>query len=70
MFHRALQVKWVKTKKEEAQKPSQVDHTLEGKSAIVGYTIDKVVDKIGRIVLTYVIIDRIKQVLVANASKQ
>lgn len=68
MFNRSLQVKMVRTPK-EAVKADRVDDTYEGPIAIIGYTIDRIVRKAGNVAITYIVLDTLRQVLVAQANK-
>jgi hypothetical protein len=69
MLNRAIQVKLVKKDKKETTAPGQIDVTLEGKVAIVGHYLGEIVEKIGGAVITYVLVDTFRQVLVARAQK-
>jgi hypothetical protein len=69
MFNRTLQVKMVKSQKEEVQKHEPTELQFEKKVAVIsGYSWD-VLKKAGGVVLAYVALDTIRQVLVAKASK-
>lgn len=70
MFNRQLQVKLIKSKKEDAAKASQTDHTYEGKGAIFGYYLERAIDKAGRAAITYIVLDTVRQVMVARIQKQ
>lgn len=67
MFNRELQMKVVKTNKKQDTPADTTDVTIEGKVAIVTYTIDRVFRKIGIAVCAYVVLDTLRQVLVASA---
>lgn len=67
MFNRKLEVKMVKSNKEEAT-PAENTNKLQLVSAI-GYQFERIVNKAGRAALTYVVLDTVRQVLVARAEK-
>lgn len=69
MFSRELQVKMVKKNKKAPVTPDQSDTELQGKTAIVGFVLERVVEKVGNAVISYVVLDTIRQVLVARASR-
>lgn len=69
MLNRVIQLKLVKRSKHENAAPSQTDTNLEGKAAIIGHYLADSIDKIGGVVLTYIILDTIRQMLVAKAQK-
>ena len=69
MFNRALQVKMVKNDKAVAASPNRPDHNFEGKVAIIGSHLGKCVDKAGRALIAYVVVDTIRQVLITKANR-
>jgi len=69
MFNRALQVKLVKSKKEQAQL-TPPDISLEQKANIIGYYAERIAMKAGAVALSYVVVDTIRQVVVARALKK
>lgn len=70
MFNRALQVKVIKSKKEEPLTPTQTDVSFETKVAVLGYYVEKAVAKVGTAAITYVVLDTVRQVMVAKASRR
>lgn len=70
MFNRVLQVKMVKSKKNDPEAPAPTDLPFERKAAIVGNYAERIVEKIGGAIVTYIIVDTVRQVLVAKATRQ
>lgn len=69
--NRALEVKMVKnTKKADSDDIETLDIHAERSVAIVANTFDRAMRKIGIIVCTYVVLDTLRQVMVASASKR
>ena len=64
-----MQVRFVKNKKHEETPASTKETTVEGIAAIAGYTIDRGIKKIGMFCIGYVVLDTVRQVLVAQATK-
>lgn len=69
MFNRAIQMRLINTTKEEIPKTEKTDKHFEGKAAIVGYHLERFVLHVGVVGLSYVIVDTVRKVLVAKASK-
>ncbi len=70
MLNRALQVKMVKNeKKNSAPQTDQTDSHFEGKAAIIGAHLLTAVEKIGKTVVVFVLVDTIRQVAIAKAQK-
>lgn len=69
MFNRTLQVKMVKTPK-ETQPVSVQEISLEGKVAIIGHYAERALKKAGQIAISYVVVDTLRQVIVAKALKR
>lgn len=70
MLNRTLQVKMVKVGKDDVVVDSTTDTTtFEGKVAIVGRQLERVVEKAASAVVTYVVIDTIRQIMVARANR-
>ncbi len=70
MRNRVLQVKMVKNEnKNAAPQTDQTDSHFEGKTAIIGAHLLAAVEKIGKGVIVYVLVDTVRQVAVARASK-
>lgn len=69
MFNRALQVKVIKSNKKDEPQADQTDATYEGKVAIVGHFVERAIKRIGITVITYVVVDTIRQVMVAQANQ-
>ncbi len=70
MRNRVLQVKMVKNEnKNEPPKADQNDKHFEGKAAIIGAHLLSAVEKIGKGVVIYVLVDTFRQVAVAKAKK-
>jgi hypothetical protein len=70
MFNREIQVRVVKAKKQEKQPPAEADISLEGKVAIIGYYTEKGIRKVGQAVIGYVVVDTLRQILIAKALKR
>lgn len=68
MFNRTLHVKLVKTKKETPVTSVQ-EISLEGKVAIIGHYAERAVKKAGQAIVAYVVVDTLRQVIVAKALK-
>lgn len=68
MFNRALQVKMVKTTKSEPVNNTH-DTTIEGIAAHAAYAADRITMKVAATALAYVVLDTVRQVLVAHANK-
>ncbi len=56
-------------KKNAATQPDQTDSHFEGKAAIIGAHLQTAVEKIGKTVIVFVLVDTVRQVAVARASK-
>jgi hypothetical protein len=69
MLNRALQVKMIKTDKSELQSTVLPESNFEDKALVIGLTIDNSIKKVGKFVIGYIIVDTIRQVLVASAKK-
>jgi len=69
MFNRSIQMRIVKTKKETKYEDLPADIRLEDAATIVSHHFDKAVRKVGQAIITYVIVDTIRQVIVAQATK-
>jgi hypothetical protein len=70
MFNRTLQVKMVKTDKEDCGPPEQSNNTtFDGKAAVVCRYTERVVEKIASAVVTYLVVDTIRQVVIERAKK-
>jgi hypothetical protein len=69
MFNRAIQVKMVNTKKQEPQEPVASDSYFEKKAEVVSREIDGVMRKVGMLAIGYVVVDTLRQVLVARANR-
>jgi hypothetical protein len=69
MFKRELQVKMVKPKKSEPILADTTDSEYEGKAAIVAYTVDSGIKRVGWIVFGYVMLDAARKVAVALVTK-
>ncbi len=69
MLNRALQVKMVKNEKNSTPQPDQTDEQFEGKVAIIGAHLLTAIEKIGKAAVVYVLVDTVRQVAVARASK-
>lgn len=69
MFNRTLQVKMVKIDKDPPADPGHYDVTLEGKAAVLGHYSERIIDKIGSAVVSYIVLDTIRQVFVARAKR-
>lgn len=67
MFNRHIQVKLKKNDKALPYDQSVED--LETKLAIISEHVEKAIRKMGRAVVAYVVIDTVRQVLVAQAKK-
>jgi hypothetical protein len=68
MFNRALQVKMVKSSKNEAP-PTPTEDKFVSRATFVAYASKSVIQEIGSAVVAYIVLDTIRQVLVAKASK-
>jgi hypothetical protein len=68
MFNRKLEMRVVKDKN-PTKEPVTFDQTFEGKTEIIGDTIDKLIRKAGLFCLGFIVLDTTRQVLVAKASK-
>lgn len=67
---RALQLRLVKTKNADAPPQNgHVDVTLEGKTAIIGHTVEVIVDKIAHAAVAYVLADTIRKVVIARFTR-
>lgn len=66
MFNRTLQLRMVKTTK-ETQPVSVQEISLEGKVAIIGHYAERALKKAGQIAISYVVVDTMRQVIVAKA---
>ena len=69
MFNRAIQVKMVKPNKDEAQQTVQPELQFEKKVAIVAGYSELLINKVAGAAVTYILLDTIRKVLVAKASK-
>ena len=69
MFNRTLEVKMIKTKKNHAVNPTQPEPQFEAKAATCAQHLDKVLEKAGSAMVTYIVLDTIRKVLVARASR-
>jgi hypothetical protein len=67
MFKRHIQVKLVKTSGGLTQ--TNQDVSLEGKVAIIGHYATGVIQTVGKALIAYVVVDTLRQVLVAKALK-
>jgi hypothetical protein len=68
---RTIEVRIVKKKDKQTTAESDTeDITLEGKAAIVGHYLDKGVRQIGKVMVSYVFVDTLRQVIVAQATKK
>ncbi len=65
-MRRSVQVSLVKPKADET---SEVDITFEGKTAIIGHYLDKMMSKIGTAVIGYVVVDTLRQIAVTKATQ-
>ena len=70
MFNRTLQVKMIKPKKEELTTTLPPGVDLEEKVAIVSYYFERALEKIAVSVITYVVLDTLRQVLIARANRK
>ena len=69
MFNREIRVNWVKKTKTEDVVTEPKEDLFERRAAIVSSSIDKSLRWIGSAVVTYVVVDTVRQILVARASK-
>ena len=69
MFNREIRVNWVKKTKEQPKSADETSQEIEGVVAHVAYTVERLAHKIGTAVICYVVVDTVRQVLVAKASK-
>lgn len=69
MFNREIQVKMVKKTKNETEVDTTDSH-FEGKAAIISNAVDNGLKRIGIAIVSYVLVDTVRQVLVAKASKR
>lgn len=69
MRKRTIQVKMVKTPKDDDTSPDETDETLEGKAAIIGYYAQRIVATIGKSAVAYVVVDTLREVVIARATK-
>lgn len=67
MFNRTIQMKVTKTPKAKSENVNTNETECEGKTAIIAYTIDRGFRKIGAAVCAYVVLDTMRQVLIARA---
>jgi len=70
MFKRELQVKMVKPKKPETTLADTTDSEYEGKAAIVAYTVDAGIKKVGWIIFGSIMLDTVRKVAVALVTKK
>lgn len=69
MRHRKLEVRMVKTNENKDAQSSQYDTHIEGRVAHITFTIDRVVSRAARAALAYVVLDTLRQVMVAKANQ-
>lgn len=69
MFNRAIQMRLINTNKEEIHTTEKTDKQFEGKAAIVGYHLQRFIMQVGVVTISYVVVDTVRKVLVAKASK-
>lgn len=69
MFNRALQVKVVPTKKIERETPESSESYFEKRAEVISKTIDSTMRKVGTLAIGYVVVDTVRQVLVARANR-
>lgn len=70
MFNRILQVKIVKAEKVDPIKIEEGEAaTFEGKMTIIGRQVERIFERAGSVVITYVLMDTIRQVMVERAKK-
>lgn len=69
MFNRTIQVRVVKTKEEAPRTASSSDTSFEGKTAIIAHTFDRTLEKLANAVVAYVVVDTVRKVLIARASR-
>jgi hypothetical protein len=69
MLNRTLQVKLLKTSKEDLAQPTQTSTTYEAKVAVIGNLFERIAAKVGSAVIVYVVVDTVRKVLIAKASK-
>jgi hypothetical protein len=69
MFNRTLQVKMVKSNKEEPTTLPQSNLDLEEAGAIVSHYFGRAFEKIVVSVIAYVVVDTIRQVMIARANR-
>lgn len=69
MFNRALQVKMVNTKKDETEQVETSQSYFEKRAEVISKTLDDTMKKVGMFAIGYVVIDTVRQVLVAKANR-
>ena len=70
MRNRKLEVRMVKTNKNETPSVSQNEITFEGKVAIIGHYLERGFRMAGKAALAYVVLDTFRQVAIAQANQQ
>lgn len=69
MQKRALQVRLIKTNKDETPVVSEHTFDLSEKVSVIGDRIDKSFERLGRGVILYVVADTARRVIIARATK-
>lgn len=69
MFNRAFQVKIVKDKKVKDIAADPTAPTFQEKTVIIGQTLECVIEKAGKALLAYVLVDTLRRVAVETAKK-
>lgn len=69
MFNRALQVKMVHTKKNETEPVDTSQSYFEKRAEVISKTLDDTMKKVGVFAIGYIVIDTVRQVLVAKANR-
>ena len=69
MFNRALQVKVVPTEKKDRQTTASSESYFEKRAEVISKTIDSTMRKVGTLAIGYIVVDTVRQVLVARANR-
>lgn len=69
MFNRALQVKVVPTEKKDRHASESSESYFEKRAEVISKTIDSTMRKVGTLAIGYIVVDTVRQVLVARANR-
>lgn len=69
MFNRKLEIGMVKRESNPATTPEEAEANLEAKVTIVTRAVEHGLRKVGMVVFGYVILDTVRQVVVASSKK-